>query len=100
MGREDNRDADLQCGKGLERELGLVGVRGRAGGDEGRGKGVDLIERQRVVEGLRERSFFEGGADVRAVTRLNSEDGASVSEIVFVGDASSSSEVGADTDSL
>lgn len=92
--------AESEGREGLEGQLGLSGVRGRARDDEASGKGVDLVESQGGVEWRWEWGLLVGGADVGAVAGLDGQDGAGGCEVVLVGDAGSSSEVGADSDTL
>jgi hypothetical protein len=64
------------------------------------GESVDLVEGERGIEWLRERRLLELGSDVGVVAGLNSEDGAGCVQVVGVGNGSSGTEVGADSDTL
>ena len=80
--------------EGLDGQLGVVRW---AGGDEGRGDGVDLVEVEGVVEGLGIGDLALGCAEVGAVTGFDAEDAASFGEIGGVHDFGSGSEVSANT---
>lgn len=85
-------------GEGGESLDGELLVAGRAGGEEGRGDGVDLVEVKGVVEGLGEWGFAESYAEVGTVAGLVGQDAAGCGEVCLVHDGGSGTEVGADTD--
>lgn len=66
----------------------------RARGDEAGSEGVDLIEAQRCVKGLREGDLVERGANVGRVTGLDSEDGPGGGQVGLAHDVGGSTEVG------
>lgn len=68
--------------------------------NEGRGNGVNLVEVQRVVEGLRGGSFTQGSAQIGAVTGLDGQDATGGGQVGVVHDVSGGTEVGADTDTF
>jgi len=65
--------------------------------NEGSSKGVDLREVQRSVEGRGETNTSVDFCNYSLVTGFDSEDGSSCGQVCVVGDFSSSSEVGRDT---
>lgn len=88
---------------------GRVGFHGqgwvgrRAGFDESGREGVDRVGSERDVIGRRERAelLLRGSvAQVRRVARLDGENRAGGSEVVFVSDLAGSTEVGADTNAF
>lgn len=88
-----------KAGEGLDWESW---VGGWARLDEAGGEGVDLIEIERDVEwrwewGL---GWVLVAAEVGRVASLNSQDGTSVGQVLLVGNVLSSTEVGADTNTL
>jgi len=92
--------AESESREGLEGQLGLLGVRIRAGADERGGEGVDLVEGQWVVEGLRERRLLATGTNVRRVAGLDSQDRASGGQVVAVRDGSGCAQVGTDSNAF
>lgn len=84
-----------ELGEGLDGEGSVV--RG-AGGDELGSQGVDLVQGERVVEGLGEGRLLDASADVRGVAGLNGEDGAGSSQVGLGHDVRGSAEVGGNTD--
>lgn len=89
--------ADLQLREGLDIERRVAR---RAGDEEARGHGVDLVGRERVVLGLRVRRQRERGTDVRRVPRFDRQDTPSSSKIVLVHDLPRRTQVSRDTDPL
>lgn len=105
LGQESDGAAALDGASGAEGEAGegLDGksrVGGRAADDEWGGKGVDFVEVEGSVEGRWERCLVDDGADVGAVTGLNSENGAGGSEVVGAHDRGGGSDVGGNTDTF
>lgn len=78
----------------------LVRVAVGAGHDEGRGQGVDLVEGERAIEGLRDGGLPLGRAQDGVVAGLDGQDGSGGGEEGRVGDEGRGSEVGADADAL
>ena len=64
------------------------------------GESADLVEGERGIEWLRERRLLELGSDVGVVAGLNTENRAGCGQVVGVGNGSSGTEVGADSDTL
>ena len=86
-----------QLGEGLDGELGVAL---RAAGDELGGQGENLVVGEGSIERLSEGDLLVAGADVRGVTGLDGEDGASGGEVGLARDVGGSAEVGRDTDTL
>ena len=79
---------------------GQSGVAARARLDEGRSKGVDLVEVEGDVVGRGEGAHALGVADEGVVARLDGQDGAGGGQVLWVGDLGCGAEVGGDTDAL
>ncbi len=83
--------------EGLDREH-WVGL--RAGGDECRGQGVDLVDGQRSVEWLGEGRLLEGGAEIGGVASFDGEDGGGGGEVVLAHDVGGRAGIGGNSDAL
>ena len=65
--------------------------------DERRGEGVDLVEVQRVVEGLGSRALAHGSTQVGAVTGFDAQDATGGGKVGAVHDVGGGTEVCANT---